>query len=73
MRKISFVGVLPVAALTVFQPAFAQTEDVRKAAAKAKEEHITAHGRAQPLKDSAGILWQFQYVECWRGRFGSHY
>ncbi|MCW2267006.1 iron complex outermembrane receptor protein [Gluconobacter cerinus] len=55
MRKISFVGVLPVAALTVFQPAFAQTEDVRKAAAKAKEEHITAHGRAQPLKDSAVI------------------
>ncbi|QEH97081.1 TonB-dependent receptor [Gluconobacter thailandicus] len=55
MRKKSFVGVLPVAALTVFQPAFAQTEDVRKAETKAREEHITAHGRLQSLKDTAVI------------------
>lgn len=55
MRKKSFVGVLPVAALTVCQPAFAQTEDVRKTETKAKEEHITAHGRIQSLKDTAAI------------------
>ncbi|AFW02433.1 outer membrane siderophore receptor [Gluconobacter oxydans] len=55
MKKKSFVGVLPVAALTVFQTAFAQTEDVRKAETKAREEHITAHGRLQSLKDPAVI------------------
>lgn len=59
MRKKSFVGVLPLAALTVFQPALAQVEAqaeiVRKTDSRAKEEHITARGHAQSLKDEPVI------------------